>query len=505
MLRRLLLGYLGLLLVALAAFGVPFGILWASHARADALSALEQSAREAARAVLPPIAQAVHRIPAQTTVHPDPDRDSDGPLEQIRQFALSPAERHTLYEALSDFGAGARDLATVVRANGKVVAAIGSAATVAGGVLPRPALADTLGQDGQPTTGEAVVGHVSLLYAAVPILVPSADPSEPVAVPIHERTGIPVAAVVVGEPSGVLAGRVRTIAASLSALGAAILVLAALAGWLLVRSLVRPLEHIELAVADLGRGDLGARAPTDAGPPELVKLAETVNVMASQLSELISAQRAFVADASHQMRTPLTALRLRLEGLAADEPTPPDEVQAILTEVERLARLVTGLLRLARAEEQPAAPVATDVGALLAARGEAWRGVAEEQGVALAIDGEGPSYALVVAEDFEQAIDNLLDNALRVSPAGSTVRLSVDEETDGWLAVHVTDEGPGMAADDRQHAFDRFWTRRAERSGGSGLGLAIVARLVRNSGGEVELRDGPTGGGIDAVVRLRAA
>lgn len=505
MLRRLLLGYLGLLLVALAAFGVPFGILWASHARADAVSALEQSAREAARAVLPPIEQAVHRLPAPTAVHADPDRDSDGPLEPLRQFALSPAERQTLHEALSDFGAGTRDLATVVRANGQVVAAIGSAAAAAGSVLPRSALVDTLSQDGQPTSGEAVVGRVSLLYAAVPILVPSANPSEPAAVPIHERTGFPVAVVVVGEPSGVLAGKVRTIAASLSALGAGILVLAALAGWLLVRSLVRPLERIELAVAELGRGELAARAPTEAGPPELVKLAETVNEMASRLSELITAQRAFVADASHQMRTPLTALRLRLEGLATDTPTPPDEVRAILAEVERLARLVTGLLRLARAEERPASPLPTDVGELLAARGEAWRGVAEEQGVELAIDGEGPSYALVVAEDFEQAIDNLLDNALRVSPAGSTVRLRVDEETDGWLVVHVTDEGPGMAAEDRQHAFDRFWTRRAERSGGSGLGLAIVARLVRNSGGEVELRDGPAGGGIDAVVRLRAA
>lgn len=501
MLRRLLLGYLGLLLVVLAAFGVPFGILWSSHARADEMGALEQSAREAARAVAGPVQQAVVRLGQPPANLSDRDPDGEG---RLGRFQLTTSEQLAVRASLSDFATGSRDLAAVVRADGHVVAAQGSVAGLASELLRRAALEDTFFADAQTVTGETAAGRTSLLYAAAPVLVPAVEPADGAPpTSVRERSAVSVAAVVVAEPSGVLSGRVRTIAASLAALGAAILVLAALAGWFLVRSLVRPLKRIELAVADLGRGELAARAPTEEGPPELVELAETVNVMAAQLGELISAQRAFVADASHQLRTPLTALRLRLEGLAADEPTPPEELRAILAEVERLSRLVTGLLGLARAEEHPAPPEVTDVAELLATRGEAWRGVAEEQGIVLSTNGVRPAYALVAAEDLEQAIDNLLDNALRVAPAGSTVRLHVEDE-EGWIAVHVTDEGPGMPPEDRRHAFDRFWTRKADRTGGSGLGLAIVARLVRNSGGEVELRDRPGGTGIDAVLRLHA-
>lgn len=500
MLRRLLLGYLGLLLVALIAFGVPFGILWSSHARADEVGALRQAASEAARAVAGPVQQSVVHLGQPPAILSDRDRDGDG---RLGRFRLTPAEQLAVRASLSDFATGSRSLAAVVRADGRVVAAQGAAAGLAAKLLHSATLEDAFFADAQTVTGETSAGQTSLLYAAAPVLVPAVEPAD--AAPpssARERSAVSVAAVVVAEPSGVLAGRVRTIAASLAALGAAILVLGALAGWLLVRSLVRPLKRIELAVADLGRGELGARAPTEEGPPELAELAETVNVMAAQLGELISAQRAFVADASHQLRTPLTALRLRLEGLAADEPTPPEELNAILAEVERLSRLVTGLLGLARAEERPAPPEVTDVAGLLAARGEAWRGVAEEQGIGLSTHGVQPAYALVAAEDLEQAIDNLVDNALRVAPPGSTVRLDVDDEH-GWIVVHVADEGPGMPPEDRRHAFDRFWTRKAQPAGGSGLGLAIVARLVRNSGGEVELRDGPGGKGIDAVIRLQ--
>lgn len=502
MLRRLLLGYLGLLLVVLAAFGVPFGILWANHARADELGGLQQSATEAGAAVSPSLVRAfAGRLTLRTGRPVDPDELGDGLVAMPR---LSAAERAALVGALSDFANGSRTLVALIGGGGQVVASLGADRSAAPRILTRRALVQAFGQSpGQATTGQADVVTANLIYAAVPVHVPLPDPTEPgTATAVRERPGIPVAAVVVGEPAGVVADRVRTIAASLAALGAAILVLAAFAGWALVRSLVRPLKQIELAVTELGSGDLTARAPTGHGPPELVELAETVNVMAGQLGELITAQRAFVADASHQLRTPLTALRLRLESLAAGEPTPPEELGAILSEVERLARLVTGLLGLARAEEAPVPPTVTDVSELVVARGEVWQSVAEEQGVTLVSDADDDRFGLVVAADLEQALDNLLDNALRVAPAGSSVRLEAGEE-DGWVVVHVVDEGPGMPPEDRLHAFDRFWTRKAERGRGSGLGLAIVSRLVHNSGGEVELRDGPGGVGIDAVVRLR--
>lgn len=502
MLRRLLLGYLGLLLVVLAAFGIPFGILWASHARADEIGALQQSANEASAAVAAPLRRAVSgRL---TAAGPDAQHDDDIDTGLAR-LHLSASQRSSALGALAGFTGGSRTLVALLGERGQVLAALGSARRDASGLLSPSTLAETVGQGDHPSTGQASTAHGDLLYAAEAVRIPVLDPAEAgKKAVLPDRPGVPVGLVVVGEPASVVGSRVRTIAISLGALGAGILVLAALAGWALVRSLVRPLKRVELAVADLGGGDLSARAPTEKGPPELVELAETVNVMASQLGELISAQRAFVADASHQLRTPLTALRLRLEGLAAGEPMPPEELGAVLGEVERLSRLVTGLLGLARAEDAPLAPGIADVGELLRARGEAWRGVAEDQGVTLFCDGDGPALALVVAEDLEQVLDNLLDNALRVAPPGSSVHLQADKE-DGWVNLHVVDEGPGMPPEDRRHAFDRFWTRRADPGRGSGLGLAIVARLVANSGGEVELRDGRGGAGIDAIVRLQPA
>lgn len=504
MLRRLVLGYLALVLVVLAAFGVPFGILWANHARSDELKTLRQSASDVGAAVAAPLQGVLsgHRASGDGALS-DPDHDGDGVLTRTR---LTGVQHGALESALAEFTGSSRSVVAVLGADGGVVAAVGPARGEAGHLLGRRAVEEVSSQGGTPTTGQAGTPRGRLLFAAVPVRVrPSGQVPRGRSAASADQPKVPVAVALVGEPAAVVDGRVRAIAASLAGLGAGILVVAAVAGWALVRSLVRPLKRIELAVTELGSGDLSARAPTGAGPPELDDLAETVNVMAMQLGELIGAQRTFVADASHQLRTPLTALRLRLEGLRADVPTPSEELGAILDEVERLSRLVTGLLGLARAEEAPATPAATDVAELAAARGEAWLGVAEEQGVRLVHDADGPHVALAVAEDLGQALDNLLDNAVRVSPSGAAVRLAVADEG-GWVTLHVVDEGPGMPPEDRRHAFDRFWTRRAEAGrGGSGLGLAIVDRLVRNSGGEVELRDGRGGVGIDAVVRLRSA
>jgi signal transduction histidine kinase len=503
MLRRLLLGYLGLLLVVLAAFGIPFGILWANHARSDELSALAQSASEASVAAASPLRRAVGGRLAPAAL-PKAGRDNDTDLG-LAHLGLTASERSALLGALAGFTGGTHRLVALYGEAGQILVALGPERAAARGLLASSVIDAALAQGGQAGTGEARVANSSLLYATSAVRIPLLDPAEAEHRAIlAEHPGIPVALVAVAETASVVDGQVRTIALSLGALGAGILVLAALAGWALVRSLVEPLKRIELAVADLGSGDLSARAPTGKGPPELTELAETVNVMAGRLGELISAQRAFVADASHQLRTPLTALRLRLESLAAGQSAPGEEIAAVLSEVERLSRLVTGLLRLARAEEAQSSPEVVDVTEVLASRGEAWQSVAEEQGVRLTWPSEGPHLALVVAEDLEQVLDNLLDNALAVAPAGTSVHLWADKE-DGWVALHVVDEGPGMPPEDRQHAFDRFWTRRAERGRGSGLGLAIVSRLVANNGGEVELRDGPRATGIDAVVRLQPA
>ena len=161
-----------------------------------------------------------------------------------------------------------------------------------------------------------------------------------------------------------------------------------------------------------------------------------------------------------------------------------------LAEVERLGRLVEALLSLARADAAIGGTEAVDVDAVLgrpAARGRVGVSRAGERGLRVRS----------TADRLGQMVDNLVANALAVS---DTVSVSASSD-DGWVEVHVVDDGPGLSADERERAFDRFWRGRSSGPG-SGLGLAIVRRLARVDGGDAELREA-SGGGIDAVVRLR--
>lgn len=288
---------------------------------------------------------------------------------------------------------------------------------------------------------------------------------------------------------------------ALAFVAAIVLGASAVVGVLLSRSLVRPLRRVEEAAERIGNGELDARAPEDEGPEEIKQLARTVNETAAKLEALILTQQDFVADASHELRTPLTALRLRLENLEHDvAPEGRESLAAAVNEAERLTRLVSELLALARTqrEVEPAGPL--DLAALVEARADAWGALADERGVA--IDTVGRNVRARAAEGrVEQVLDNLLANALEVSPRGATIRVAT-ERRDGWAELHVLDEGPGLSAAEREHAFDRFW--RGDPDGeGSGLGLAIARRLVEVDDGEIELR-AAAAGGVDAVVRLRA-
>jgi signal transduction histidine kinase len=222
--------------------------------------------------------------------------------------------------------------------------------------------------------------------------------------------------------------------------------------------------------------------------------------MVVKLDALLRSQDEFVADASHQLRTPLTALRLRLENLAREDVTRSEEVEPAIDEVERLSALVDGLLTLARADRATSEPIALDTAAAISERVEAWSALASEQGVRLSAEVEGRPFALVTAGRIEQVLDNLLANALEVSPAGSSVDVAA-ARSGGWIEIAVRDRGPGMTVEEIDRAFDRFW-RSGRGDDGFGLGLTIVARLVRADGGEVELRP-RTDGGLEAIVRLQ--
>jgi signal transduction histidine kinase len=267
-----------------------------------------------------------------------------------------------------------------------------------------------------------------------------------------------------------------------------------------VRWITRPLRRIEAAAGEVARGNLIARAPLD-GPPELQQLAREFNDMVVKLDALLRSQDEFVADASHQLRTPLTALRLRLENLAREDVTRSDELEPAIDEVERLSSLVDGLLTLARADRATSEPIALDIGTAVAERVEAWSALASEHGVHLSAKVEGRPFVSATPGRVEQVLDNLLANALEVSGARSSVDVAA-ARSGRWVEIAVRDRGPGMTAGEIDRAFDRFW-----RSGGGehgfGLGLTIVHRLVRADGGEVELRP-RLGGGLEAIVRLQA-
>jgi signal transduction histidine kinase len=288
-------------------------------------------------------------------------------------------------------------------------------------------------------------------------------------------------------------------------------------GVLLSRWVSRPVLRLRDAATSLGSGDLQARAPTGSGPPEIRELALAFNATASQLQALLSSQEQFVADASHQLRSPLTAVRLRLEMIGDELADPEPDLDRVATdvagargEVARLNRLVDGLLALATAERvgsatSVAAPIA--LASLIEDRVEAWAPVAAERRITLSA-GPRQLVAFAAFDKVSQVLDNLLANAIDASPSGGTIRIDAavpppGRDLDGLVELHVIDQGPGMSEAQRAHAFDRFWRADAVPGslGGSGLGLAIVQKLVESDGGSVRLQVAP-GGGVDAVVVL---
>jgi signal transduction histidine kinase len=294
--------------------------------------------------------------------------------------------------------------------------------------------------------------------------------------------------------------------------GAAVLLLGVVFAVRLARWVAGPLEALGAAAARLGDGALDARAAPGRGPREVAVLAAAFNRMAERTETLVHGHRAWVADVSHQLRTPLTALRLRLDVLADEvggQGPPQDgneiaaELAGVQEEIARLSRLVDGLLAVARAEAAVPRPEPVRADLVAAERIAAWEPVARERGVALAPaeqDDQGPVIALAGPGDLEQMLDNLLANALDAVPAGGRVRVGAGS-AQGRAVLSVADDGPGMDDAAKADAFRRFGR---SGHGGAGLGLAIVHRLAAANGGEVRLADTP-GGGLTAVLDLPAA
>ncbi|MEU9078742.1 HAMP domain-containing sensor histidine kinase [Kitasatospora sp. NPDC048538] len=272
----------------------------------------------------------------------------------------------------------------------------------------------------------------------------------------------------------------------------------------LARWVGRPLQAVDAAARRLGEGALDVRAPADSGPEEVRRLAATFNTMAARTEALVHGHRAVTADVSHQLRTPLTALRLRLDLLAADaEGEDAAELAGAQEEIARLSRLVDGLLAAARAENAVPTPVHVRLDDVVAERIAAWEPVAAERRVGLAAHCPGRPVVFLSGGHLEQLLDNLLANALDAVPAGGTVRLETAPAAPSFgtgTELRVIDDGPGMSPEARAAAFRRFGNAQAR---GTGLGLAIVHRLATANGGTARLEETP-GGGLTVVLELPA-
>ncbi|MGN9755973.1 sensor histidine kinase [Streptomyces sp. SD31] len=291
--------------------------------------------------------------------------------------------------------------------------------------------------------------------------------------------------------------------------GLAVVVLgvAAVIGAAAARRITRPLRQLNDMASKFSDGDLTARSPVT-GPPETQTLARTLNQGAERLDTLVAAQRIFVADASHQLRTPLTALRLSLDNIAdgVDDDFVREDVEQATAEVVRMSRLVNGLLVLARAEAKVSAAEPLNLWDIVRERLDVWRPAADERGVTIALRGSADGRLLVLTSPghLDQVLDNVLSNALEVSPDGGTITVRVEPRGDE-VVLSVDDEGPGMSDAEKSRAFDRFWRGQGlTGKTGSGLGLAVVKQLVTDDGGAVALGDAP-GGGLSVRISLRAS
>ena len=398
-----------------------------------------------------------------------------------------------------------------------------------------------------------------------------------IAEPVLVDTEVRGAAVTVAPTDDLRAYEVQVWLVVLAA-GLLALTLAVVVALPIVRWILRPVRRLDEGTGRVASAVLAGGAPDPvadgSGPPELRRLSVSFDRMASTVAQAYGAQRAFVADASHQLRNPLTALRLRLSNLDGHvDPVAQEDQVAALEEAERLSTLLDGLLALARAERTaPLVPVDVDAGVddrieawrplaehsglrlrlsnldghvdpaaqedqvaaleeaerlstlldgLLALaraertaplvpvdvdagvddRIEAWRPLAEHSGLVLSREGPRGLHVTATAGAIETLLDAVLDNAVKFTPAGGSVTVTVVAEP-GFVEIAVRDTGPGIAPEELERATDRFWRSPGHSSvDGSGLGLAIAARTVELAGGELRLSL-PSGGGLRIAARL---
>lgn len=466
MARRLLASYLALVTLVLVMLGIPFVQTIQRDENASLRNDLERDA------VI--ISSAVEDI-----LHQDP---------------LSASERAVAARLVDEYESTTGARIVIVDRRGVSVADSEPPADGARSFSTRPEFIQAL-----KGTVSSIKRHSSTLgYSSLYVAVPVGSGSQ--------VTG----AVRVSYSTSEMNARIRLRLYAVGMVGAIATLVAGFVAYMMSRTLAKPIKLLGDAARQFGSGDLRVRSSVHSGPPEVQALARDFDVMASRLEELVQSQQHFVSDASHQLRTPLTALGLRLEAMDPDNPASVESHrQAATEEIGRLSRIVDGLLALARPDRTGPAAELVDLSAIAKERREFWLPLAEEADVQLQMVlpsqiGPGLLSARANAERVAQILDNLVANALDVSTAGSKIEFVGETRVlNGvpWVRIAIRDQGPGMSDELKSRAFDRFWTTgSAEKNyGGSGLGLAIARKLAGLDRGTLELTDAP-GRGLEAAV-----
>ncbi len=305
------------------------------------------------------------------------------------------------------------------------------------------------------------------------------DEGREILVPVETSGGTAVVRTLV--PGGELHRGVPAALAVLVTLGVALIVLAVLVADRLARWTLRPVAALSATARRLAHGDLTARV-RPAGPPELVEVCAALNLLAERIGELLARERESVADLSHRLRTPLTALRLEAHGLADQA-----ESARMLDMVASVERTVDQLIAEARLPVQ-AGMATSDAVDVVRRRVEFWSVLAEDQDrrLTLLLPG-GPRWVRLSGAELEGVVDALLDNVFAHTPDGTDFTVAVEPAPSGGTSLVVADSGPGLPTDDAVR-------RGFSLAGSTGLGLDIVRRAAEASGGGLVLGRGTTGG-----------
>jgi signal transduction histidine kinase len=396
---------------------------------------------------------------------------------------LGRAQRPQLRTVVRVSAESVRGRVIVVDHRGRLLA--DSTGTPAGrSYASRPEVRAALGGSGEQITRSSRTLGTEILATAVPVL---------------ER-GHTRGAVRITQSVTAVNRAVRTSILNLAALVGIVLLLGLAAGALIARQIALPIRRLDRAARSVAAGDLNTTVTVE-GSAEQRSLARTFNEMTQRIRRLLRAQQDFVADASHQLRTPLTGLRLRLEVLGERLRGDPAavETEAAMKEIDRLSSMVEELLVLSRAGEHELPGERIDLGDAARRAVERWKRAAEGREIELeALSDSGPAVTWCARPDLDRSIDALLENALRYSPPRSAVKIAA---MPGRL--EILDEGPGLTAGEEQSVFERFSRGSAGRNGpsGTGLGLPIARELTRQWGGDVTLSN-RDGGGLRAVIEV---